>query len=1118
MVQETYESVLKRMRLGPVVSAEGRGGAVPLVIDPPAGSAAFTNKSGVGDVLWPIPITLDIPGTLAEKLEVGSHLVLRDEFFNLVGVLEVGGPPWTPNKETEALAVCGTGDSSHPWVHHLLTLSHDWYVGGRVYGFSLPARFDYPSLRLTPEGVRRGIETRGWARTVAFQTRNPMHRAHIHLAAQAGVEERAGVLIHPVVGVTKPGDVAYSVRVECYRAMLSSPARYFSRTRSPSLSNSSDSLPSSSLQTETEGWGDEGNAAASDGVMLALLPLAMRMAGPREAVWHAIIRKNYGASAFIVGRDHAGCKSSRGEDFYKPSEAADLLKRHELELGIRILSFPEQVYSPARRVYLSSTEAKASGLETLSISGTALRVALRSGRSLPSWFSDPGVVAILRRAYPPLSERGFSVLFTGLSGSGKSTLASALALRLGALLSPHITSTNKGPSGSSDSEGGGGGGGGGVHRRVSLLDGDISRTHLNAGLGFSLADRGVSVTRLGWVAGEIVKHAGVVLAAPIAPAAAPRAQFSASVVSAGGATSTSSGETEDRSTSLLVHVSTPLRVCIERDAKGLYRGALGGILTPLGPQLDLTGLSHPYEFPTGGSQGSVTADITIDTSATSTAEGVSAIVAELARRGLLSLTESVAAASRGAPEGVEGKRKQRSVGGDAATSLQDHTVFPRELHFYKLLTATEADLSGDEGEEGREQLQALSPGIQFASLSPRTAGTTQHLNTDPVASLCTPSMRRGEVPRWDEFVYSTPPISKNNLSSLSKSNLSSSAEAASLLSSSITSNNPRRKTVRTGENEKATLFGGLPMKGSPASRDISGGVHSLVGSTPSFLHLLIAPTRTLFEGLFHSLANANSSGEAAVAALSEIHLLQLSNERILMAEMAGREESGSVAPAGEISSKDKDKSLLHSRAPLFSFHHWNVSAAGGPLPLSSLSYSMDPWLFPEVPAPGGSSKRKEVGNLGGAAQGAAESPSTTTTTTSTTTTTTTSSFSVFSLKESSALYAAYDIWSLARWLPLKPGAFSTTHVANPRLVFLLPYILRLDPCATATVAALPDNMDENSLRQLLVASMKEEGGVVDAPSPEVGEESLFSSYASAYRRAVREAAENFPTRVTVLYL
>ncbi len=309
--------------------------------------------------LWPIPITLDVPEDLAEVARLRRSLALRDRDETLLAVLHLSDA-WRPDLAAEALAVFGTADPSHPGVEYLLRHVHPWYVTGELEILRSPSHPDFTQFRHTPAQLRAEFALRGWRRVVAFQTRNPMHRAHQELTLRATREARAQLLIHPVVGVTKPGDIDHNTRVRCYQAIL---PRY-----------------------------------PLGGALLSLLPLAMRMAGPREALWHAIIRRNYGATHFIVGRDHAGPgQSSDGHPFYEPYAAQDLLRRHGQELGIEIMTFPRLVYVPERDAYMPENEAP-SQARVLAISGTELRQRLAEGRELPAWFTPPEIAAELRRS------------------------------------------------------------------------------------------------------------------------------------------------------------------------------------------------------------------------------------------------------------------------------------------------------------------------------------------------------------------------------------------------------------------------------------------------------------------------------------------------------------------------------------------------------------------------------------------------------------------------------------------------------------------------------------------------------------------------------------------------
>ncbi|MCX7515231.1 sulfate adenylyltransferase [Frateuria sp. STR12] len=324
-------------------------------------SGVVENMRLADGALWPMPITLDVDEAFSAGLSPGSEVVLRDGEGRPLAVLQVRDIYW-PDRRHEALHVFGTSDRTHPGVAELLERTRPVYLGGRVTGIQPPAHPDFAELRDTPRSLRAWFEANGWSRIVAFQTRNPMHRAHRELTLRAAEQVGARLLIQPSVGRTKPDDVDYSTRVRCYRALL---AHY-----------------------------PEGQAK------LSLLPLAMRMGGPREAMWHALIRKNYGASHFIVGRDHAGPgKDASGKPFYGPYEAQQLLEQHQDELGIRIVPFPAMVYAVNRDAYIPVNEVTPVD-EVRDISGTELRRRLREGSEIPAWFSFPDVVKILREQHP----------------------------------------------------------------------------------------------------------------------------------------------------------------------------------------------------------------------------------------------------------------------------------------------------------------------------------------------------------------------------------------------------------------------------------------------------------------------------------------------------------------------------------------------------------------------------------------------------------------------------------------------------------------------------------------------------------------------------------------------
>jgi sulfate adenylyltransferase len=520
----------------------GNGGFSPLrgFLDE-ADHAAVCRELRLADgTLWPMPITLDVDPELAASLEPGQPLGLRDAEGVLraaVEVIEV----YRRDRHAEAEAVFGTTDPAHPGVAAVLA-GHEHCVAGRLEIVAPPEHYDHRALRHTPAELRTEFARRGWDRVVAFNTRNPMHRAHFELTRRAAEEAGAALLLHPVVGITAPGDIDHFTRVRCYQAVL------------PSY--------------------PEGRA------MISLLPLAMRMGGPREALWHAIIRQNHGLTHFIVGRDHAGPKHRPdGTPFYAPSAARDLVNRHAGELAIRPVTFGELVYLPSRDAYVPVAEVPA-GERGLAISGTEQRRRLAAGADLPEWFTPRAVFQELRRRYPPRSEQGFTVLFTGLSGAGKSTVANVLRVKL--------LERDR--------------------RQVTLLDGDVVRRHLSSELGFSRGHRELNVRRVGFVASEITRNGGAAICALIAPFQEPRQEVRQMVEAVGGY--------------VLVHVATGIEVCEQRDRKGLYAKARAGLLP------GFTGVSDPYETPDD-------ADLVVDTAEESAEQAADRILGHLADLGYL---------------------------------------------------------------------------------------------------------------------------------------------------------------------------------------------------------------------------------------------------------------------------------------------------------------------------------------------------------------------------------------------------------------------------------------------------------------------------------------------------
>ena len=478
--------------------------------------------------LWPIPITLDVSQKFADTVKPGDKIALRDQEGVILATLDISDA-YSPDKHVEAEHVFGADDAAHPSVNYLHNIAGPVYLGGKITGIQQPVHYDFRARRDSPNELRSYFRKLGWRRVVAFQTRNPLHRAHQELTFRAAKEAQANLLIHPVVGMTKPGDVDHFTRVRCYEAVL-------------------DKYPSSTTT-------------------MSLLNLAMRMAGPREAVWHGLIRKNHGCTHLIVGRDHAGPgKNSKGEDFYGPYDAQTLFAEHQAELGIEMVDFKHMVYVQERAQYEPSDEVE-KGMTVLNISGTELRRRLTEGLEIPDWFSFPEVVRELRRTRPPRAQQGFTVLFTGFSGSGKSTIANALMVKL--------------------MEMGG--------RPVTLLDGDIVRKNLSSELGFSKEHRDLNIRRIGYVASEITKNGGIALCAPIAPYAATRRAVRE--------------EIEQYGAFVEVHVATPIEECERRDRKGLYRLAREGKIK------EFTGVSDPYDVPENPELRIDTQNVDVDTCA-----------------------------------------------------------------------------------------------------------------------------------------------------------------------------------------------------------------------------------------------------------------------------------------------------------------------------------------------------------------------------------------------------------------------------------------------------------------------------------------------------------------------
>ncbi|KAK4154886.1 hypothetical protein C8A00DRAFT_14019 [Chaetomidium leptoderma] len=493
--------------------------------------------------LFSMPITLDVGQETIDELSLkaGARITLRDfrDDRNLA-ILTVEDV-YKPDKALEAKEVFG-GDEEHPAIRYLVNTAKEFYVGGKLEAVNRLQHYDFLELRYTPSELRAHFDKLGWAKVVAFQTRNPMHRAHRELTVRAARSHHANVLIHPVVGLTKPGDIDHFTRVRVYKALL---------PRYP-------------------------NGMA----VLGLLPLAMRMGGPREAIWHAIIRKNHGATHFIVGRDHAGPgKNSKGVDFYGPYDAQYAVEKYRGELGIEVVPFQMMTYLPDSDEYAPVDEIP-KDVRTLNISGTELRSRLRSGREIPEWFSYPEVVKVLRESHPARSKQGFTVFLTGYQNSGKDQIARALQVTL-------------------NQQGG---------RSVSMLLGETVRHELSSELGFSREDRDKNIARIAFVASELTRSGAAVIAAPIAPFDAAR-QHARELV-------------EKYGDFYLVHVATPLEYCEKTDKRGTYKKARAGEIK------GFTGVDDPYEPP-------VKPNLVVDCETQSVRSIVHQIVLLLESQGLL---------------------------------------------------------------------------------------------------------------------------------------------------------------------------------------------------------------------------------------------------------------------------------------------------------------------------------------------------------------------------------------------------------------------------------------------------------------------------------------------------
>jgi len=422
----------------------------------------------------------------------------------------------------------------------------EYYVGGRVEGVTLPPRHDFLNLRLSPAEMREHFSRLGWRKVMAYQPSQALHRPQYEYLLRTAMQQETNLLIHAVAGADPVMESGHFALVRACQALMPR-------------------LPASTS-------------------MLALNPMTPWAAGPRKTLLKAIMARNYGCSQLVIGGEtvlesaHPDARQRRGQD--TPRIASDDVYAVAREtLGVTLLSFPRMVYVEDRDEWLTQDDAPA-GARTESMSGAELTRRLMQNLKVPDWFSFPEVLVELRKAYPPRSRQGFTVFFTGLSGSGKSTVARALTVRL--------------------MEMGG--------RRVSLLDGDIVRTHLSSELGFSKAHRDINIRRIGFVASEITKHGGTAICAPIAPYQATRRAVRAMIEEWGGF--------------LEIHISTSVEVCESRDRKGLYAKARAGLIP------EFTGVSDPYEVPEHP-------ELAIDTARYSVDEAVQMIVLKLEHEGYL---------------------------------------------------------------------------------------------------------------------------------------------------------------------------------------------------------------------------------------------------------------------------------------------------------------------------------------------------------------------------------------------------------------------------------------------------------------------------------------------------
>ena len=493
--------------------------------------------------IWPMPICLDVPEKIASSLQPGAKLTLNDEEGFQLALLTISDI-WQPDKAKEAQAVFGTSDAqAHPGVKNLYENTEQYYLGGTLEGLSLPIHYDFKEIRLSPAETHRRFSLNGWRHVMGFHTDAYLHCAHKEMILKAARDVGASIFLQPVAGLDHPGNLDHYTHVRCYQEII----KQFPKNM----------------------------------ISLGLLPLASRRAGPREALWQAIIKRNYGCSHFLVAQDHSDPFANQldRKNFYADGEAQKLVKEHEDETGIKMVAEQKMVYVEDQAQYLPLKEVQ-DNMEVKNISSSELQRRLENGLEIPAWFSYPEVVAELRRAFPPRSKQGFTIFITGFSGSGKSTLAKVLMVKFLEMRD----------------------------RPVTLLDGDIVRRNLSSELTFSKEHRNLNITRIGFVASEITKNGGIALCAPIAPYEASRQANRTLISKCGGY--------------IEVYMATPLEVCEQRDRKGLYAKARAGKIPTF------TGVSDPYTPPSNP-------EITIDTSELTPAEAAQEVLLYLEEQGYL---------------------------------------------------------------------------------------------------------------------------------------------------------------------------------------------------------------------------------------------------------------------------------------------------------------------------------------------------------------------------------------------------------------------------------------------------------------------------------------------------